>query len=103
MDPLTLLIGSLVTWRVSHMLVKETGPLGIFARFRAHLAQKQQKMGGLFDLISCMACTSVYIGAVTALWVSGGVLEFILYTLSFSAITMLTERLTASKGTNEVK
>lgn len=93
----TLIVGGLVTWRVSYMLVKETGPLAIFARFRAFLASRQKRMGGLYDMVSCIACTSVYIGAVAALCVAGGLLEFIVYTLSFSAVTVLTERLTANK------
>lgn len=98
MDPLTLLVGGLVTWRISYMLVKETGPAAIFTRFRAYLAEKQQRMGGFYDLFSCIACMSVWIGSVTALWVAGGVLEFIAYTLSFSAISVLIERFTASKS-----
>lgn len=97
MDPLTLVVGGLITWRVSYMLVKEAGPLAVFVRFRAYLAQKQQRMGGLYDLFSCIACTSVYIGPVTALGVAGCVLEFIAYTLSFSAISVLIERFTASR------
>lgn len=98
MDAITLIIGGLVTWRVSYMLVKEDGPLFMLARMRAYLAKNQQKRGGLFDLISCVYCTSVWIGSVTALFVAVDVLEFIMYSLSFSAITVLVERLTASKS-----
>lgn len=93
MNLVVVLIGGLVTWRLSYMIVKETGPLAIFARFRAHLAKKQQKMGGMFDLVSCIACTSVYMGAVTALCFAYGPLTWILYTLSFSAVAVLIERL----------
>ena len=93
MDLIAVVIGGLVTWRVSYMIVKETGPLAIFARFRAYLAQKQQKMGGMFDLVSCIACTSVYIGSVTALCFAYGPITWILYTLSFSAVAVLVERL----------
>ena len=98
MDFVILIVGGLVTWRVSRMLVREAGPLNVFARFRAYLAQRQQKSGGLFDLVSCVACTSVYTGSVTALLVAGDAIEFILYTLSFSAISVLLERATASKS-----
>ena len=94
MSIVILVIGGLVTWRVSYILVKESGPLDIFARFRAYLGSKQRKSGGLFDLISCIKCTSVYIGAVTALWVAESVLELIWYTLAFSAISVVIERLT---------
>lgn len=96
MSLMVLIVGGLITWRVSYMLVHEKGPRDILLRLRAFLAQNQQKSGGLFDLISCMACTSVWIGAVTALWVAGDVLELIAYTLAFSAITVLIERYTKS-------
>ena len=94
MDAITLIIGGLVTWRVSYMLVKEDGPLFMLARMRAYLAKNQQKRGGLFDLISCVYCTSVWIGSVTALWVAESVLELIWYTLAFSAISVVIERFT---------
>ena len=45
MDAIALIIGGLVTWRVSYMLVKEDGPLFMFARMRAYLAKNQQKKG----------------------------------------------------------
>lgn len=75
------------------MLVLEDGPLMVFPRFRAYLAGRQRKPGGWFDMISCIGCASVYIGSVTALALAGDVLEWILYTLSFSAVTVLTARL----------
>ena len=96
MDLVLLIIGGLVTWRVSNILVKQRGPLDIFVRFRAYLAKNQKRQGGLFDLISCMTCTSVTIGAVAALCLAGDALEWILYTLAFSAISSLTDALIAS-------
>lgn len=95
MDLLTLLIGSLATWRVSHMIAKENGPLAIFARFRAYLAKNQKRIGGLFDMVSCIQCLSVYIGAVAAPWAAGGPLEWILYTFAFSALSVILERFTS--------
>lgn len=95
MDFLAFIIGGLATWRVSYMLVKETGPLAIFARFRAYLASKQEKIGGLFDMLSCVGCTSVYVGFVTALELASGPIDIIMYTLSFSAVAVLIERLTS--------
>ena len=88
-----LILGGLVTWRLSHMVVKESGPLGIFAKIRADRARKQKRIGGTFDLVSCVACASVYIGAIVALGFAGGVLSWIAYTFSFSAIAMILERL----------
>ena len=98
MTLLILLIGGLVTWRVSNILVKQKGPLDIFVRLRAYLASKQKRSGGLFDFISCMTCTSVTIGAVTALWLAGDALEWILYTFAFSAISSLIDALIGLKA-----
>lgn len=93
MTPITIIVGGLVTWRLSRMVVKETGPFAIFARLRAFLAVKQKRPGGLYDLVSCVSCASIYIGALTALWLAGDVFEFTMYTFAFSAIAVLTERL----------
>ena len=98
MDIVTIIIGGIITWRLSHMLAHETGPVAIFEILRAKLAQNQQQRGGLFDLISCMTCLSIYIGAVTALFVTTDAFQVIAYAISFSAITVLIERLTASKS-----
>ena len=98
MDIVTILIGGIITWRLSHMLVHETGPVAIFEMLRAKFAQNQQQRGGLFDLISCTSCLSLYIGAVTALFVATDAFQVIAYAISFSAITVLVERLTASKS-----
>ena len=98
MDIVTIIVGGLITWRLSYMLAHEMGPVAIFEILRAKLAKNQQQRGGLFDLISCMTCLSIYIGAVTALFVATDDFQVIAYAISFSAITMLVERLTASKS-----
>lgn len=98
MSVVEVLVGGLVTWRLTLMLVKETGPLNVFSRLRAYLAQKQKRMGGMFDMISCMACASVWVGSVTSLWPAQGFFSWIWYTLAFSAITILIERFSASKS-----
>jgi len=76
------------------MIVKENGPLMVFARLRARFARTQKRSGGLFDLISCMYCVSVWIGLVGALSVSNDVFEWLGYGLGFSAVTVLIELLT---------
>lgn len=88
-----ILFFSLIVWRVSHALVKERGPLDVFSRLRAMLAMRQKRMGGLFDMVSCVACVSVYIAAVTALWLAGDVLTWIWYTLALSAIATFLEQI----------
>lgn len=97
MSPLVLVVGGLITWRISLMIVREAGPLAVFTRFRAYLASKQKRSGGMFDMVSCVSCMSIHIGAITALWVAQDVFHWIAYTLSFSAIACLTERLSGAK------
>ncbi len=94
MTPLSFIVASLAIWRLSYMIVKENGPLMIFARLRARLARTQKRSGGLFDLISCMYCVSVWIGLLGALSVSNDVIEWLGYGLGFSAVTVLIEILT---------
>lgn len=87
-----LILGGLVVWRLSHMIVKETGPLGIFSRYRAFAASKQKRIGGIFDMVSCVACVSVYIGSVAALGLADGLISWVAYTLALSAIVTFLER-----------
>lgn len=75
------------------MVSRENGPLDLFAKLRAHFARKQSRIGGMFDLISCVGCTSVYVGSVTALWAAQDVFGWMMYTLSFSAFATIVERL----------
>ena len=97
MTPLSFIIASLAIWRLSYAVVKENGPLMVFARLRARLAASQKRSGGLFDLISCIYCVSFWIGLVGSLIVSNNVFEWVGYGLAFSAVAVLIERLTNAK------
>lgn len=97
MTPLAFIIASLAIWRLSYAIVKENGPLMVFARLRARLAASQKRSGGLFDLISCIYCVSFWIGLVGALIVSNSVFEWAGYGLAFSAVAVLIERFTNAK------
>ena len=97
MTPLAFIVASLAIWRLSYAIVKENGPLMVFARLRARLAASQKRSGGLFDLISCIYCVSFWIGLVGSLIVSNNVFEWVGYGLAFSAVAVLIERLTNAK------
>ena len=97
MTPLAFIIASLAIWRLSYAIVKENGPLMVFARLRARLAASQKRSGGLFDLISCIYCVSFWIGLVGSLIVLNNVFEWVGYGLAFSAVAVLIERLTNAK------
>lgn len=98
MTPFTFIVASLAIWRLSYIIVKENGPLMIFARIRAYLGRTQKRSGGFFDMISCVRCLSVWIGLVGALSVSDGFLELIGYTLAFSAVASIID-LMMNRGT----
>lgn len=97
MDLPILIVGGLATWRLSLMVVKESGPMAIFARLRASAASRGSNPGGIYELLSCISCSSVYVGFVAALFIAESLVGVFLYTLSFSAIAIATERLTTRK------
>lgn len=92
MSFLTLVIGGLAVWRLSHALVKENGPLMVFVRLRARLASSQKRSGGLFDAISCVYCISFWMGLGASLFVSHGIFTWIGYGLAFSGVAMILEK-----------
>ena len=89
MTPLAFIVASLAIWRLSHGMVNENGPLMVFARLRAFLGRTQKRSGGLFDMISCVRCTSFWIGLVGALFVSHSILTWIGYAFAFSGVAAL--------------
>jgi len=62
-----LLIGVLVTWRVTHLLVSEPGPWDIFGRLR-------RAAGSPFfgELVNCFDCLSLWIAAPLAIVLTTG-------------------------------
>lgn len=56
-----LVFSGIITWRLTRMLYNENGPLDIFARLRSHLATRQKRMGGMYDMISCFYCLSFWV------------------------------------------
>ncbi len=91
MTPEQIIIGSLAVWRLSHALVKENGPRDWFVRYRARLARKQKRSGGLFDLFSCVYCLSFWIGLIAALSASDTFVQWFGYALAFSGSSMILE------------
>ena len=65
-DHVGLLIGTFVTWRVSHLLVEEDGPGHVLTRLRQ--AAGATPMTGLLD---CFGCTSIWVGAAASFAVQG--------------------------------
>lgn len=91
MTTLGLVVAGLATWRISHALVKEKGPLDMFARLRARLGRSQKRSGGLFDLISCVYCTSVWIALFVALYDARDFVYWLGHALAIAAIAYFLE------------
>src|SRR5277367_5309120 len=78
----------LATWRVTHLLASEDGPVDIIVRFRGLLG------GGIFGrLMDCFNCLSLWIAAPTALFVSRRPLEWVFCWLALSGGACLLERI----------
>ncbi len=93
MTTLGLVVAGLATWRISHALVKESGPLMIFTRLRARLGRTHKRSGGLFDLISCVYCTSVWIALFAALYDARDLVYWLGHAFAIAAIAYFLELL----------
>lgn len=89
--PVSLVIGTLATWRVSHLLVEEDGPGHVLTRLRQ--AANATSMVGLLD---CFGCTSIWVGAAASLAVQGRgarVVDVALGGLAMSGAAFLLQRI----------
>lgn len=62
-----LLVAALATWRLAHLLVVEDGPFDLAARLRAQL---QGGPFGLGRVLDCLHCTSLWLAAPLACFVT---------------------------------
>jgi hypothetical protein len=88
---LILILGSLATFRLSHLITIERGPLAIFERIRNAMPGGR---GSAKEWISCIWCFSLTGSAIVCLifWAGGLGLTWdywILYWLSFSSVSLL--------------
>ncbi|MDR7298406.1 hypothetical protein J2X16_003769 [Pelomonas aquatica] len=60
-----LLVAALATWRLAHLLVVEDGPFDLAARLRAGLGA-----GALGRALDCIHCTSLWLAAPLACFVT---------------------------------
>jgi hypothetical protein len=83
--------GALATFRLSHLVSKERGPLCVFERIRNALPHGR---GSAQEWLSCIFCFSLSASALVCLvlWLGGMNLnweEWVLTWLSFSAVTLI--------------
>jgi hypothetical protein len=81
-------IAILATWRITHLLAKEDGPMDIIVRLRTRVGD-----GLLGQLMDCFKCLSLWVAAPMALFISQGPLEWMLGWLAISGAACLLERI----------
>ncbi|HVF59708.1 MAG TPA: DUF1360 domain-containing protein [Thermoanaerobaculia bacterium] len=86
------LLGSLATWRVAALLVREDGPFDLIARLRRALARL-----GAGRALECFFCTSLWVAAPVALWLAGATRRWLLVWLALSGAAGLLERASAPR------
>jgi uncharacterized protein DUF1360 len=85
---LRFLMAALATWRVTHLLAREDGPVDLVARLRVRLGQ------GLFGrLMDCFYCLSVWVALPLALLVCQELGGTVLAWLALSGAACLMERI----------
>lgn len=84
-EPIDFFLLCLATWRLSSLLVNESGPFDMFLRVRklAGIEHDDEKKPTIIHdrffagLLSCVWCTSIWVGAaMTAAWYAIPVITF---------------------------
>lgn len=86
-------IASLATWRVAALLVREEGPFDLIARLRRALAGHVAGRA-----LECVHCTSLWIAAPAAWWLTGLSTRWPLVWLAVAGAAGLMERVTESRA-----
>jgi hypothetical protein len=83
-------LGSLVTWRVTHLLAEEDGPGDLVLSLRRRAGD-----GELGKLMDCFYCLSVWVAAPVGLAVAGRTRKAPFTCVALSGAACLLERATA--------
>ncbi len=83
-----LVLAVLATWRVTHLLAREDGPLDLITRARAALGD-----GPWGRMIDCFNCLSLWVAAPITLWVTTKPLDAVLVWLALSGAACLCDRI----------
>jgi len=85
-----LVLGTLVTWRVTHLLHAEDGPWDVLVKLRRVAGD-----GFLGKLLDCFYCLSIWVAAPLAYLLGETWTERLLLVPALSAAAIIIERLTA--------
>lgn len=93
---LEFLILGLATWRISYFLLEDDGPFRLSARLRHYVgADKSGEVTGLAFVFTCIYCMSVWVATVLWLAFDFGNGLAIPKIAAYSAIAVVTHRLTS--------
>lgn len=110
-----ILICGLVVWRISSLLVNETGPFDIFENIRFYSGVRYNEIGTyginfISKILSCVWCMSVWVSApiaYLALLVLNDVnfrtIIWVFLALSSSAVAILIEEIVQALGKGQVR
>lgn len=84
-----LVVGSLVTWRVTHLLAEEDGPADIIVRLRRRAGESE-----LGELMDCFNCLSIWVAAVVSVAAAEQKREAVWMWPALSGAACLLERVT---------
>lgn len=92
MQGFDFVLGSLATWRVAALLVREDGPYDVIARVR-----RAAVTTGVGRALDCFLCTSLWVAAPVALWLAGATGRGLVVWLAVGGAAALLERLSAPR------
>ena len=91
-----LILGSLSTWRITYMLMEETGPWAIFEKLRARISRLNYTNGGIRDGFNCFMCLSVWVAMLL-------VGLFLLSAIAFYIVTLILSLSAVGIFINEIR
>jgi hypothetical protein len=96
MNGVLLIIVSLVSWRITHLLAKEDGPFDIIFWLR-------KKAGSSFwgSLLDCFYCVSIWVSLPLAIWTGQTIKEIFFLWFAYSGAACLLEKITDRRNTTE--
>ncbi len=86
------LLGALVVWRLTHLLVAEDGPWNLVVRLRQRAGE-----GFWGELLDCFYCLSMWVAAPLAAWIAQDWKQALLLWPALSGAGILLERVTGPR------
>jgi hypothetical protein len=96
MDFYWLALGTLGTWRLTHLIAMEDGPFAVIARLRRLAGD-----GVLGQMLDCFYCLSLWSAALIAFPLAQSALHYVYLCLALSAGSILLESLAHRHGNPE--